>query len=428
MSEISYSSISSLEYYNIFENITDNEFNDIINSIEDLFHEYINNYSYNMKDHKFSDTCSHAISTELFNTWYDGHLCNDSSFDNIYSLVESNVYRLFVINDIPHYTSYNYDFNHSVSHINDILTKLSNKHQPVQKSKEWYALRNNILSASSMWKLFRSPSVKANYIKEKANPNKHYFGSYSQIPSLEWGNKYEPVSIMIYQDKYDTIVGEYGCILHDKYNFIGASPDGINVKQNSPLYGRMLEIKNIYNRFITGIPKEDYWIQMQIQMETCNLDVCDFLETRFIEYTEREFYNDSIHTYKGVILQFSKIIHDHDNIFKSEINTPLFIYYPIHKCLEYDDIHNWIHSQKNKYSDTHILYTTQYWFLDELSCLIVKRNKHWFNSVIHHIQNSWNDILELKNNKKKIEVTINTDNNYVISNIDNTSPIKVIKN
>ena len=29
----------------------------------------------------------------------------------------------------------------------------------------------------------------------------------------------------------------------------------------------MLEIKNPVSREITGIPKEEYWIQMQLQME-----------------------------------------------------------------------------------------------------------------------------------------------------------------
>jgi hypothetical protein len=45
----------------------------------------------------------------------------------------------------------------------------------------------------------------------------------------------------------------------------------------------MLEIKNIVNRDITGEPLHHYWIQMQVQMEVCDLDVCDFLETRFKE-------------------------------------------------------------------------------------------------------------------------------------------------
>ena len=34
---------------------------------------------------------------------------------------------------------------------------------------------------------------------------------------------------------------------------------------------------------LDGIPKKEYWIQMQLQMEVCDLDECDFLETRFIE-------------------------------------------------------------------------------------------------------------------------------------------------
>ena len=55
----------------------------------------------------------------------------------------------------------------------------------------------------------------------------------------------------------------------------------------------MLEIKNVVSRKINGIPKKEYWIQMQLQMEVCNLNECDFLETQFKEYeTEEEFILD----------------------------------------------------------------------------------------------------------------------------------------
>ena len=50
----------------------------------------------------------------------------------------------------------------------------------------------------------------------------------------------------------------------------------------------MVEIKNIVNREISGRPSEAYWIQMQLQMECCNIDVCDFVETRFKEYETEE--------------------------------------------------------------------------------------------------------------------------------------------
>ena len=92
------------------------------------------------------------------------------------------------------------------------------------------------------------------------------------------------MSVLIYEHLFNTQIEDFGCIKHDSHYFIGASPDGINVDISSPRYGRMLEIKNIVNRVINGIPKKEYWVQMQSQMEVCGLDECDFLETRFIEY------------------------------------------------------------------------------------------------------------------------------------------------
>ena len=75
----------------------------------------------------------------------------------------------------------------------------------------------------------------------------------------------------------------------------------------------MLEIKNIVNRKIDGNPKPEYWIQMQLQMEVCDLDECDFLETQFIEYeNESEFKKDgTFHKtangkQKGMLLYFVK--------------------------------------------------------------------------------------------------------------------------
>ena len=71
----------------------------------------------------------------------------------------------------------------------------------------------------------------------------------------------------------------------------------------------MLEIKNIVNREITGIPKKEYWVQMQLQMEVCNLPECDFLETRFKEYEDERgaFLKDGgfdCSKIKGIIICF----------------------------------------------------------------------------------------------------------------------------
>ena len=69
------------------------------------------------------------------------------------------------------------------------------------------------------------------------------------------GEKYEPVSTIYYEWINNTKVDEFGCIPHNEYSFLGASPDGIVCDISSNLYGRMLEIKNVVSREITGIPK-----------------------------------------------------------------------------------------------------------------------------------------------------------------------------
>lgn len=60
---------------------------------------------------------------------------------------------------------------------------------------------------------------------------------------MHWGQKYEELSVMFYEKQYNTKVEDFGCIPHDDCYFLGASPDGIIVDEESPIYGRMLEIK-----------------------------------------------------------------------------------------------------------------------------------------------------------------------------------------
>ena len=101
--------------------------------------------------------------------------------------------------------------------------------------------------------------------------------------SLHWWQKYEDVSSAWYEREYKTNVSEFGCIPHRRLNYLAASPDGINTDSESQRYGRMVEEENIVNRDITGIPKLEYWIQMQLQLEVCELRECDCLETSFKE-------------------------------------------------------------------------------------------------------------------------------------------------
>ena len=198
---------------------------------------------------------------------------------------------------------------------------------------------------------------------------------------LHWGNKYEPVSLMLYENIYNTIVEDFGCIRHRTIQCLGASPDGINTDITSKLYGRMVEIKNVVNSEITGIPLEAYWIQMQTQMEVCNLDECDFFETQFKEFNTCEEFHNSNKKYTGVILYF---------IANSDSGSnPHYVYMPMSLDKSKDSINTWTQDIVANLNETHKLHNTLYWYLDIMSCVLVQRNILWFSALSPHIISTW---------------------------------------
>jgi putative phage-type endonuclease len=266
--------------------------------------------------------------------------------------------------------------------------------QPVQRTPNWYSFRHNLITASNAYKAFEGQSTVNQLIYEKCQPLKTNDDKFSMVnvnSTFHWGQKYEPLSVQIYEHMYNTKVEDFGCIQHNTYKFLGASPDGINVDQNSNLYGRMLEIKNIVNREITGIPKKEYWIQTQLQMEVCDLDECDFLETKFTEYQNfSEFCSDGQEKtlkdeFKGIIMYFN-----------TKEGRPFYLYKPL-EITDYTEIDNWEEQMIEKYeSPEHnmLWIKNHYWKLEKLSCVLILRNKKWFQDNIIQLQNVWNIILK----------------------------------
>jgi putative phage-type endonuclease len=301
----------------------------------------------------------------------------------------------------------------TTSHTKDIITKTSTQianmktivdalqiiEQPEQKTREWYNFRYQLITASNLWKVFGTQSQINSLIYEKCKPidlDLHVSHNVYTEGPMHWGVKYEPVTVMLYEHIYDTRVGDFGCIQHPTYSCIGASPDGINIDTQSKRYGRMLEIKNIVNREITGIPKEEYWIQTQIQMETCDLDECDFVETRFKEYENEDvFYGDDAREYRGVMLQFIErpplLITENTQL----SNKPYYVYMPITNPLDKSSVTSWITEQRNvMLLENKVLFSQKYWYLDEISCVLIQRNREWFAAAVPLIQNVWNTIVK----------------------------------
>lgn len=449
---VKYMKIISYIYVTKMEKITEDDFIEIEINIYEMIYEYIEENFQQFPKPYFYENLIYKILEVIFEEWKIYGIVDEDDYDDVYELIELICDNYYNIYDIPkqcELRSLNVETksNEEMNILSNKIENLKNVYQPKQKTKEWYQFRHDLLTASNIWKIFGSESQINSIIYEKCKPyqeNSSYI--YNSCNTFKWGNKYEPVSIQIYEKIYNTKVEDFGCIRHPIYNFIAASPDGINTNEESHLFGRMIEVKNIVNRDITGFPKEEYWIQMQIQMETCDLNECDFIETRFKEFNnEDDFYNfQESDKEKGIIITFVARYPIKNEIeYKYEYMS---LNYLTEYSLEHDPkdilffkkyVNEWIENKKVELYEDYILYSVEYWYLDEFSCILIKRNKKWFEKVITKIEDTWNIILKEKEtgyehrsskNKKKI-IMNNTENEdvHVFTNMPNVSNYCLIK-
>jgi hypothetical protein len=172
---------------------------------------------------------------------------------------------------------------------------------------------------------------------------------------------------------------------------VGASPDGINTDPESTRYGRMVEVKNRFSESvpITGNPKEEYWIQMQMQMNVCDLNECDFLETRFKEYlSSSEFYADGDTFQKTADGKIKGIY-----LYLQKDGMPHYEYPSLH--LSQEEYETWQDKTiEEKGKEGYEWISCIYWYMDKYSCVLVFRNRKWFDLAIQQINDVWETIVK----------------------------------
>jgi len=258
-----------------------------------------------------------------------------------------------------------------------------------QGTPGWFMDRYTLISASTAWKAITSEASLRALIREKLIMPQPGMNDPAANPSspMHWGKRYEPVSTSLYSRWFDVEVNEYGCIRHPNYSSLGASPDGV-VSTPGPFYGRMLEIKNVVNRELTGIPKREYWIQMQLQMEACNLPLCDFLECQFVEYTtwdaanaDGTFNRTADGKHKGALLM----------LFDTVAQRIRYFYPPL-AITELADYERW--EKETRTANPRMEWMQRIWWrLESHSLITVERHCEWFNSVLWRFEHAWNEIL-----------------------------------
>lgn len=168
------------------------------------------------------------------------------------------------------------------------LERVKNLASCSQHSLNWHLEKYDLLTASEFYDTFGSSAARVNLIKNKVlkpltdgiAPQTVFLSREDKLPATCWGNKYESVVRDIYSKVTNcSVFSKLGRIRHSELPNLAASPDGI--VESGDRAGRLLEIKAPISRQLEDeiIPGQ-YYCQIQIQLEVCNLEAADYCECK----------------------------------------------------------------------------------------------------------------------------------------------------
>jgi len=302
---------------------------------------------------------------------------------------------------------------------------------PDQGTPEWHLLRNDKITASDgATALNLNPyDPRFSFIMKKVK-----LDHFQSNEFCYHGKKYEECATMIYEHRMNVMSDEFGLIGHETIPHLGASPDRIcnhykfDKLHKSKFVGRMVEIKCPFRRKIKmeGEIKDHicplyYWIQVQLQLECCELEECDFWQCEIREYASRDaFISDTNpdEPYLSYYTGFEKSCliellprfktYTSENIQDAIYADAKFIYPPKIQMTPYEcDV--WVAKtlselHMNEKYKNYCLNKVIYWKLVTSKNVLIKRDRAWFEQYKPVLAQTWKYVEFLRANRDKFAV------------------------
>jgi len=245
-----------------------------------------------------------------------------------------------------------------------------------QRTEAWHTKRGEMLTASEIYKTVKdaTPASRHELITNKLTPREA--GQFMTARALIWGTQFEPMAKHIYSKIFGVQIVDTTCIPHPSHSFLGASPDGIQVTDDTtnPRYGRLVEFKCPISRKVDEsepIPTA-YFHQMQLQMECTQLDVCDYAEFQFKQMNYTEWTETNVE-YKSAF------------IVSEDGKTVLY--------RDFDDVRTiaeWKEAVVPKDDEGHWMFV--FWALMKTKFATVEKDTEWLSTNLPYFESTWSDI------------------------------------
>ena len=379
--------IASSANFQHFQQLTVSE-NNVLDDIQHLYYIYEN------------------LRNNTYNIINDGHLLSKQHNAILLNMSEEEI-------------------NFKIQKFNELRSIIS----PPQRSPEWFEMRNTCISASDTGCV-----LELNKYEEPYNfLIKKVFGSdFKTNDACYFGKKFETACVLNYEYLNDAHLEDFGLLKHNTIPFLGASPDSIvslycrDMKTLTPLVGRMIEIKclktrklNLTGNIYDEICPSYYYSQVQMQLECCDLNECDFIQYKIYEYDTREDFIADTHPechFKSLKFGLEKSVlievlpaelpeecYTNGIIHMNTIYDKATHIYPPRIDMSLNEMNEWIlyEIDKIKLNEKIRINRIVYYAITARNCTLILRDKNWFNKQFPYLQQMWDRVLFLRENPEK---------------------------
>ena len=250
-----------------------------------------------------------------------------------------------------------------------------------QKSAEWHRVRQTIVTASDFAQALGEGKfgTQLEFLQKKSGYKEFPFDA--NCPPLKWGCMFEDVACAIYEKRNSIKVLPFGLIKHPSVEHFGASPDGITT------LGIMVEIKCPFKRKITNEVPQQYFYQIQGQLDVCGLDECDYLECEFKRVSslnELRGMHDAREI--GCIYEYDDQKYKYSPIFSSDDQG-------------HDALCEWVsENSKDHPSGTNV--QQHLWYLDVINIIRVYKDDDFLKRKMAELKDVWDRVIAYRGSRE----------------------------
>ena len=265
--------------------------------------------------------------------------------------------------------------------------RLQSVQQTSQKSAAWHAESRELLTSHEFGAVcYGTDARRASIVAKKCQPEMVLSGTGESQPQrivfttledgtmspLKWGWRFEPVSRMVFEQciSQGSVFDGLGRIRHQTHPKLAASPDGLIL--NGPRCGRLVEIKSPYSRELDGTIPLDYYCQMQLQAEVCDVEAVEYVEVKFKSTPAASVTVDIITASKVPWIGTVCVVSPSDD---ASVHTYTYEYSPLYPNTS-EGLANAL-----AFAPVGIILETAVWYVQDMFHQTVPRNRVWWAQV-----------------------------------------------